>query len=151
MSVRRDGFTLVEVIVGIMLMSTVLLFIAGLQIVQSRLTWRAVLAQRTNALLLQRVEAFEARPFATLTPGGSCTHDTTSASGTLRFIRCDTISTPAGSTTQRDIVINVLAPVDQSPGGPTALPISLTDSLRRANWVVARARVQRFQPPPAPF
>ncbi len=151
MTPRRDGFTLVEVIVGIMLMSTVLLFIAGLQIVQSRLTWRAVLAQRTNAVLLQRVESYETRAFTSLNPGGACTHDSTSASGTLRFIRCDTVSTPAGSSTQRDIVINVLAPVDQSPGGPRTLPVPFTDSLRRTNWVIARARVQRFQPPPAPF
>ncbi|MDX2184042.1 MAG: prepilin-type N-terminal cleavage/methylation domain-containing protein [Gemmatimonadaceae bacterium] len=148
---RRPGFTLVEVLVGLMLMSTVLLFIAGLQVVQSRLTWRAVLAQRANATLLQRIESYEARAFTTLVDGGTCALDTVSAAGTLRFFRCDTVRTPAGSSTQRDITINVLAPIDQRAGGVSALPSVMSDSVMRRLFVSVRARVSRFQPPPAPF
>lgn len=145
----RRGFTLVEILVGITLLSTVLIFVAGLQTVQSRLTWRATLTQRANAVLLQRVELYEGLHWAQMPVGGGCTYDTLSARGTLRFFRCDTIAAPPASFgTQKSIEINVLAPLDQRS---TVSPEAVAADSVRTRFVRARARVQRFLPPGAPF
>ncbi len=153
MPMTRRGFTVVEVMVGVTVLATVLLFIAGLQIIQSRLTWRAVLQQRANAVLLQRVESYEGRSWNSLAaPGtGTCLFDTTAAKNSLRFFRCDTVSAPTGSTTERDIDIYVIAPINQLSGFIPTLPSPATDSAIRRDFIRLRARVQRFQPSPDPL
>ncbi len=144
MRVTRGGFTLVEILVGMTLFSVVIVGLAGLQTVQSVQGRRVAVRLLARSVLTTRTEGWQATAFTSLpTSGttGSCMLDTISARGTLRFFRCDTVSVV--STTQRQVSVNVLAPVNQRAGAVTSIP---SDSNAVAlNFVRLNARLVRVQ------
>ena len=147
---RRAAFTLVEIMVGMVLFTVVMLGLTGLQLVESVQSTRQSVRLRATAVLASRSEGWQSIPFASLpTTGstGSCAIDTTSAPGGLRFFRCDTVI--AVSTDQRTISVNVLAPVSQKPGAVTAIPAD--SQLIALQFVRLNSRVLRTRAPTSPF
>lgn len=146
----RRGFTLIEILVGLTLFSVVILGLAGLQTVQSVLSSRNAVRIRAIAVMTARSEGWQAQTFTSFpTSGttGSCMLDTTSALGALRFFRCDTVFTV--SADQRQVSVNVIAPVNQKPGSTTTIP---TDSnLVAQRFVRLTSRLLRTRSPSSPF
>ncbi len=147
---RRAGFSLVEIIVGMVLFSVVLLGLGGLQIIESRKVMRESVLVRATAMLTARTGGWQVADFGSLPAlgiTGSCMIDTTSAPGGFRFFRCDTVTVV--NADERTISVNVLAPLSQKPGAVTRIPEDST--LVAAQFVRLNARLQRSRQPATPF
>lgn len=147
---RRAAFTLIEIMVGMILFTVVMLGLSGLQLVQSVQSARQSVRSRSTAVLASRTEGWQSVPFASLPSvgsTGSCAIDTTSAPGALRFFRCDTVIVV--STDQRTISVNVLAPVSQKPGAVTAIPAD--SNLVALQFVRLNSQLLRTRAPTSPF
>ena len=146
---NRGGFTLVEIMVGIVLFSVVMLGLAGLQLVQSLQSTRQSVRVRAGAMLSSRTEGWQSVPYASLPVGtsGSCALDSTSAPGTLRFFKCDTVITSGAN--QKAISVNVYAPVNQRPGAVLAIPGD--SNLAALQFVRLNTRVLRTVASTTPF
>lgn len=90
----RAGFTFVEIMVSMTLLSMVVIGIAGLSAVAAHRARETQSRAATNAALLHRANMLAARPYANLTVAASpCTQD---QSQSIRVMRCDTVRAVTG-------------------------------------------------------
>ncbi len=115
MTVNRNGFSLVEVMIALTIMSVVLIALGGLmfQVAQQNrssaaITYRTAAAQKTAAHI-------QALPWASIGAASGCTAD---SSGLMAYNRCISVTIPNANTRNVTVVIT-----------PTGLLTALPETL----------------------
>ncbi|HEU5208217.1 MAG TPA: prepilin-type N-terminal cleavage/methylation domain-containing protein [Longimicrobiales bacterium] len=101
---RRDGFTLVEVVVAIAILAAVLVMLAGMTFATAQRAVDLQSAGARQALMLQEINRLSALSLADLDAQGGCR---TLASGADAFTSCVSVAVASARTRQ---VIVVLTP-----------------------------------------
>jgi prepilin-type N-terminal cleavage/methylation domain-containing protein len=109
----RDGFTLVEVVVAMVLLSVTLLALAALMVQVGQRGREVGTGAHRNAAMTEQINYYAALPYdSLLTRQGGCT---TVAEGSLEYVRCVSITAGANGRT----VQVALTPTDTRLRGDT--------------------------------
>jgi prepilin-type N-terminal cleavage/methylation domain-containing protein len=108
---RREGFTLIEVLVSITILAVGIIALGTLMVRSSKAADVASKASYRTAIMAKRVSYYDALPFDQLVAGTACT---TSSTAPLPYQQCTTITTISAKVMQVKIKI--------TPTGVTSVP-----------------------------
>jgi prepilin-type N-terminal cleavage/methylation domain-containing protein len=98
---NREGFTLVEIVVAMMILSVVMVTLAGLTFTVARRSLAAQGLDQRQAVLLRDVNMMSALPYDSLGNFVGCT----SVSTPFAYTRCITMSTPNTNLRRMTVVM----------------------------------------------
>jgi len=124
-TMNRSGFTLVEIVMAMMILSIILMTLAGLSFRTAKQSLDNVGRDQRQAVLMQEINKMAAVPFSALGDHVGCHSVTT---GTFPYERCISNST-TGTVTRVTIVVRPL----------------------HAMWAPDTVFVDRSKPPKSPF
>ena len=116
---RRDGFTLVEIVVAMIILSVVMVTLAGLTFQTARRALNSQGIDQRQALLQQQANMMAAVPYDSLGNYTGCTTVTTP----FAYTRCVTMTTPA--TNMREMTV-IVTPTMSGTWAPDTMKIERT-------------------------
>ena len=98
---RRDGFTLVEIVVAMMILSVVMVTLAGLTFQTARRALTSQGIDQRQAVLQQQANMMAAVPYDSLGNFTGCTTVTTP----FAYTRCITMTTPVNNMRRMTVIV----------------------------------------------
>jgi prepilin-type N-terminal cleavage/methylation domain-containing protein len=98
---RRDGFTLVEIVVAMMILSVVMVTLAGLTFQTARRALSSQGIDQRQAVLQQQANMMAAVPYDSLANFTGCTTVTTP----FAYTRCVTMTTPVANVRRMTVIV----------------------------------------------
>ena len=98
---RRDGFTLVEIVVAMMILSVVMVTLAGLTFQTARRALTSQGIDQRQAVLQQQANMMAAVPYDSLGNFTGCT----TVSAPFAYTRCVTMTTPVTNVRRMTVIV----------------------------------------------